>query len=1221
MIKKITNVLLISILLFTNCVFAYSKTDGNELSKIATIIGDDTVLDSSYSATSNIKSRNIEDLDYGENVSPSSSNIVVQKAIECHKYLRENGYTYGGGYYIPDGIFSSSVVDCSAYVSWVLYEAGCESFHTYQELEFVANCSAGEHPELEEIADKSQVQPGDILVYRAYGSYSSGHVELAAQVEDGEVIRVYNCGYNAAISSSGTAEYPETSYPSRDIAEYSGNKIYRVKNTNRQSSSYNSTIGRITNYEESGDGWLSVTEVRYPNGKVRKYRNYQQGIPSFCSYWDKPYWDGNCASDACGPSSIAIVLSGYGYDVNPGDVVDIMHEEFGTDSSDTFENLREPLNYVSGIEAEDYYTYGSSEDIAIIRESFNNARPVIVNAPGHYIVLLGEDENGKLLVSDSATKFYASEGYEDLGPWAYQGPDTLEEFVDQGMIDCGYILITSDGENNEPINIDDNDNDNDNDNNNNNNNDNDNDGYTKVNLKRSESEVFYSNNKQFYIKDIENSQERSKDRYCAIKISQNDANTIDLSNDNFYIRYFDAINYNGMNYNLKLNINSIKRDIKEDCEICFRIGKYNENNEPIDFNPGIEILGTSNNIEIDTSIDIEQVEESNSSNFKGMFYLGNIDSKKGVAIKCDNPGEDILMESNLGSIKYTNINDNSDSKNLFIYSDADEEIEDGSEIYIKKSNLSLMPVTFTFENDNTVLNFGYIDLTMQYNKITTAAENGIITPSSNCVKKGTDKVIAYRPNTSTDAEEEYYLSEIKVDNENIEINEENESTYTFGNVNEDHSIEVIFAKKYIIKFNSNGGEIVNYEALKPGEKISNNEIERKGYEFTGWYDDEKLTNRYDFSSGVKSDLVLFAGWKLNEYNINYNLDSGENNESNPLKYTIEDEIILEQPSREGYIFKGWYEDSDLTTEINSISKGNIGDKEIYAKWEKLASGESEELNEAKYKIEYYFENTDGNYKKNPDLTETYTDEIGKSVEAESKKFMGYEENKKYSERISTGRVAKDDSLTLKLYYDRVRYKVVFNAQGGSEAKDGDLKTQEVKYDTNAKEPTAPQRKGYKFEYWYYKEDGKEIKFDFENNIESNVELFAKWTVKRYTVTYELDGGKNSEDNPEIYTIEREEKFKNPEKEGYQFKGWYEDENYEKSIESTKNKIGDIKIYAKWEKIESYSNSKKATKIDTTVSNKILPNTGIFSMIIIGIILLGIITMFGYRYIKLNKLFK
>lgn len=124
---------------------------------------------------------------------------VVEKAIECHKYLRENGYTYGGGYSIPDGIYNSGkIVDCSAYVSWVLYCAGYDSFAGHQETNFRTN-----HHGFATVPS-NQIQPGDILVY-------PGHVEIAAQVENGKVVRVYNCGSNGSISSAGTAEYPETS--------------------------------------------------------------------------------------------------------------------------------------------------------------------------------------------------------------------------------------------------------------------------------------------------------------------------------------------------------------------------------------------------------------------------------------------------------------------------------------------------------------------------------------------------------------------------------------------------------------------------------------------------------------------------------------------------------------------------------------------------------------------------------------------------------------------------------------------------------------------------------------------------------------------------------------------------------------------------------------------------------------------------------------------------
>ncbi len=56
-----------------------------------------------------------------------------------------------------------------------------------------------------------------------------------------------------------------------------------------------------TNYPESGDGYNSLTVV---NGT--KYKNYKQFLGSYAG---EPYWDGTMATDACGPTSVAIVAS------------------------------------------------------------------------------------------------------------------------------------------------------------------------------------------------------------------------------------------------------------------------------------------------------------------------------------------------------------------------------------------------------------------------------------------------------------------------------------------------------------------------------------------------------------------------------------------------------------------------------------------------------------------------------------------------------------------------------------------------------------------------------------------------------------------------------------------------------------------------------------------------------------------------------------------------
>lgn len=125
---------------------------------------------------------------------------VVEKAIECHKYLRENGFSYNmeHGKTIPEFFESPAKhVDCSTYVSWVLYMAGYNSFAGWQETSFRSN-----HHELVEVSS-SDIQPGDVLVY-------SSHVEIAAKVEGGTVTRVYNCGSDYSLQSAGTSDCPES---------------------------------------------------------------------------------------------------------------------------------------------------------------------------------------------------------------------------------------------------------------------------------------------------------------------------------------------------------------------------------------------------------------------------------------------------------------------------------------------------------------------------------------------------------------------------------------------------------------------------------------------------------------------------------------------------------------------------------------------------------------------------------------------------------------------------------------------------------------------------------------------------------------------------------------------------------------------------------------------------------------------------------------------------
>ena len=115
---------------------------------------------------------------------------------------------------------------------------------------------------------------------------------------------------------------------------------------------------------------------------------------------------------------------------------------------------------------------------------------------------------------------------------------------------------------------------------------------------------------------------------------------------------------------------------------------------------------------------------------------------------------------------------------------------------------------------------------------------------------------------------------------------------------------------------------------------------RNFYEFAGWY------NNADFSgdkvegwnAGEKTgNIKLYAKWKAISYEIKYELGDGENVNDNPTNYTIEDNIILKDPTKTGYVFDGWYKDTSFATKITEIAKGSTGNITLYAKWTEITT--------------------------------------------------------------------------------------------------------------------------------------------------------------------------------------------------------------------------------------------------------------------------------------------
>ena len=116
---------------------------------------------------------------------------------------------------------------------------------------------------------------------------------------------------------------------------------------------------------------------------------------------------------------------------------------------------------------------------------------------------------------------------------------------------------------------------------------------------------------------------------------------------------------------------------------------------------------------------------------------------------------------------------------------------------------------------------------------------------------------------------------------------------------------------------------------------------KTNYEFKGWYSDSELKNKVtEIPAHLTSNYTVYAKWEkiVYQYTITYNLNDGTNNTNNPAGTTSESgEIKLENPTRDGYRFDGWYTDADFAddTKIEAIPANPTSNYTLYAKWTKI----------------------------------------------------------------------------------------------------------------------------------------------------------------------------------------------------------------------------------------------------------------------------------------------
>lgn len=373
------------------------------------------------------------------------------------------------------------------------------------------------------------------------------------------------------------------------------------------------------------------------------------------------------------------------------------------------------------------------------------------------------------------------------------------------------------------------------------------------------------------------------------------------------------------------------------------------------------------------------------------------------------------------------------------------------------------------------------------------------------------------------------------------------------------------ANSYRVSFAGNGATsgTMTDQTLRynTSEKLQANSYARVGYLFAGWaasatgpvlYTDQ--VGVLNLTAAANATVPLYAKWTQTSYAIEFDSAGGSAVSTRTGIHYGDSISAPAAPSRVGYTFTGWFTDQALTTAMSwtTMPAQNLT----------LKAGWSINLYSVKYEL-----NGGKNHLSNP---ASYT-VTSLAVSLGSPTRTGYTFDGWYLDAAFAtlaGSVAipagSTGDRTFHAKWTPVSYVLSYGNLFGSSHNNPVSYTIEKSFALNA--PSA--RTGYTFAGWYETND-------FSGTPVTSIAIgstgaksfYAKWNTLSYQITYEMNSGTNSADNPSTYTIESSDlTLADPTQTGYDFAGWYTDALYANKVSGVAIPAGSTSartFHAKW----------------------------------------------------------
>ena len=356
---------------------------------------------------------------------------------------------------------------------------------------------------------------------------------------------------------------------------------------------------------------------------------------------------------------------------------------------------------------------------------------------------------------------------------------------------------------------------------------------------------------------------------------------------------------------------------------------------------------------------------------------------------------------------------------------------------------------------------------------------------------------------------------------------------------------------------ASGSAVSDGAKFEEGITLTLNATANTGYVFDGWYNGTEqvsATAEYTFTMPA-SELTLVAKFEKDTYAFNYSSEDANKgsvscDKASGAKVAFNDSVEITAIPETGYNFVGFYkngEDTAVSTDAVYSFTMPAGELTLVAKF----VAQKREVNfyvdaDIIKTIEVDYDtaapvNTVDAKKDNHVFIDWFTDPLFKNV------YGGAPIQQ------NTNLFAKFDSV-------EISYTVRFFDYDGRQI-DG---TQEVKEGNKAIIPADPERAGYDFFKWSF---GDEL-FDDEITVISDMDIYAKYNEKEYTVRFYLEKSDAEDYAPARQTVKHgktADKPQTPTKANYVFLKWLLNGEYEFDFEEPITE--DMNFYAVWKEVE------------------------------------------------------